>query len=95
MASGIAAHLRDLEHEARDAEKDYEDFQDFVQQRTEAWNIEIHELVHRVQRDKATLKEKLEKKQLFAQRKLDEVQIFRVRNIQLMLSCYMQLNSDN
>jgi hypothetical protein len=79
MSSGLASHLRDLEQEARDAEKDVEDFRDELHRKTIAFNTEINELVYRVQRDKAALREQLEKKQTIAKQKNDEVQAFRVR----------------
>jgi hypothetical protein len=88
MMSGIAAHIRDLDQECREAEKDLEDFRDLYQRRIEAWNVEINELVARVQRDKGILKEQLEKKQLYAKRKQEEVQSFRVRH-----SYFIQIES--
>jgi hypothetical protein len=88
MASGIAAHLRDLEQEARDAERDLEDYRDICQRRTEAWNAEINDLIIRVQQDKLALKAQMEKKQLYSKKKNEEVQAFRVSFVNLAVSIF-------
>jgi hypothetical protein len=78
MASGIEAHLRDLENEARDAERDVDDFQDRAERRIEAMNEQVRELVARVQREKQGFREQLDRKKLLAKKKHDEVAAFRV-----------------
>ena len=78
MATGIEAHLRDLENEARDAERDVDDFQDRAERRIEAMNEQVRELVARVQKEKQGFREQLDRKKLLAKKKHDEVAAFRV-----------------
>jgi hypothetical protein len=78
MASGIEAHLRDLENDARDAERDIDDFQERAGRRIDAMNDQVRELVARVQKEKQGFREQLERKKLLAKKKHDEIAAFRV-----------------
>jgi predicted nuclease with TOPRIM domain len=78
MSSAIDSHLRDLENELRDADRDVEEYRERNQRRIEAMNNEIAELVKKVQFEKAAIKEQLDRKEQWAKRKFDEVHAFKV-----------------
>jgi hypothetical protein len=78
MSSAIDSHLRDLENELRDADRDVEECRERSQRRIEVINTEVAELVKKVQFEKAAIKEQLERKELWAKRKFDEVHAFKV-----------------
>lgn len=78
MTSAIDSHLRDLENELRDADRDVEEYRERSNRRVEAMNAEIAELVKKVQFEKAAIKEQLDRKELWAKRKFDEVHAFKV-----------------
>jgi hypothetical protein len=79
--SAIDSHLRDLENELRDADRDVEEYRERSQRRIEAMNTEIAELVKKVQFEKAAIKEQLDRKELWAKRKFDEVHAFKVSHL--------------
>jgi hypothetical protein len=78
MASAIDAHLRDLESEAREAEREVDEFRERSYQRIEQLNQEVANIVLRVQTEKEDIKERISKKEEWARRKQDEVQKFKV-----------------
>jgi uncharacterized protein YdcH (DUF465 family) len=78
MASAIDAHLRDLESEAFEAEKEADEFRERSYQRIEQLNQEIASHVAKVQAEKEALKERITRKEEWARRKADEVQKFKV-----------------
>jgi hypothetical protein len=78
MASAIGSHLRDLESEAHDAEKEVEEYRERSQKRIESMNLEISELVAKTQQEKAAIKEHIERKQQWATKKYEEFLSFKV-----------------
>jgi len=78
MTSAIDSHLRDLENELRDADRDVEECRERSQRRIDAMNTEIAELVKKVQFEKAAIKEQLDRKELWAKRKFDDLHAFKV-----------------
>jgi peptidoglycan hydrolase CwlO-like protein len=78
MSSGIEAHLRDLENEAREAERDVDDLEDRAGRRIEEMNNEVREHVARVQREKQRFRDQIDRKKHILKKKLEEVAAFRV-----------------
>jgi hypothetical protein len=78
MADAIGSHLRDLESEARDAEKEVEDYRTRTQRRMDIMNAELKQLIAKYQSEKAIIQEHIQRKQLYAQRKQEEYENFRV-----------------
>jgi hypothetical protein len=79
MADAIGSHLRDLESEANDAEREVEEYRERSEKRIDSMNSEISQLVAKVQLEKAAIKEQIERKQLYARKKYDEYQSFKAR----------------
>jgi F0F1-type ATP synthase membrane subunit b/b' len=85
MASALDAHLRDIETEARQADREVDEYRERADRRIEELNREVEAIVARSQRERALLQEDIERKETRARKKWDAVTSFKVILIPLPL----------